>query len=226
MNTSNWKYYYKRTAIHDIASSNMLYSPLMNSDKNILCKHYCIDEDYQGVQPGMTQEIVDFFYEREVQFLEKLQHLNCTPKLLEIDRANNKVFIEWNTETLAQIIFDPSRSIDNELPNWKDQLYSIVKELKDSGHYKLALYPHCFFINKDGVLKTIDYYSVVPHDDYFIERNLIEGMIGDEGSYRFDRVELIDGILDLKEFFNLTMKVHLPKYWPDCPFPDFFNKLY
>lgn len=225
MNTSNWNYYYKRTAIHNASSSNMLYSALMNPDKTILCKHYCINEDYQGVQPGITQEIVDFFYAREVQFLEKLQHLSCTPKLLEIDRANNKVFIEWNTETLAQIIFDPNRSLSEEVPNWKNQLYNVVKEFKDSNHYKLALYPHCFFINKNGIIKTIDYYSVVPHDDCFIERNLIAGMIGDEGAYRFDQ-STTDGVIDLKEFFNLTMNVHLPKYWPDCPFPDFFNRLY
>ncbi len=225
MDTSNWNYYYKRTAEHVTASSNMLYTALMNPNKDILCKHYCINEDYQGPQSGMTQEIVDFFFEREVRFLEELQHLSCTPKLLEIDRANNKVFIEWNTETLSQIIFDPNRSIDKEIPSWKDQLYSVVKEFKDNGYYKLALYPHCFFINKDGILKIIDYYSVVPHDDYFIERKLIAGMIGTEGSYRFDQSE-VDGVIDLKNFFNLTMNIHLPNCWPDCPFPEFFNKLY
>ena len=136
MNTSNWKYYYKRTAEHVTASSNMLYTALMNPNKDILCKHYCINEAYQGPQPRMTQEIIDFFFEREVRFLEELQHLNCTPKLLEIDRANNKVFIEWNTETLSQIIFDPARSIHEEFPNWKDQLYSVIQEFKNSGHYK------------------------------------------------------------------------------------------
>ena len=225
MNTSNWKYYYKRTAEHVTASSNMLYTALMNPNKDILCKHYCINEDYQGVQSGMTQEIIDFFFKREVKFLEQLQHLSCTPKLLEIDRANNKVFIEWNTETLSQIIFDPTRSIDKEIPDWKVRLYSVVKEFKNSKHYKLALYPHCFFINKDGILKTIDYYSVVPHDDYFIERKLIAGMIGAEGSYRFDQSE-VDGVIDLRNFFNLTMNVHLLTCWPVCPFPEFFNKLY
>jgi hypothetical protein len=225
MNTSNWKYYYKRTADHVTASSNMLYTALMNPTNDILCKHYCINEDYQGHQPGMTQEIVDFFFEREVRFLEELQYLSCTPKLLKVDRDNNKVFIEWNTETLSQIVFDPNRSIDDEFPNWKDQLYSVVKEFKNSKHYKLALYPHCFFINKDGAIKVIDYYSVVPHDDSFIEKKLIAGMIGDEGSYRFDQSET-DGVIDLKNFFNLTMNIHLPKCWPDCPFPEFFNKLY
>ena len=225
MNTSNWKYYYKRTAEHVTASSNMLYTALINPNNDILCKHYCINEDYQGHQPGMTQEIVNFFFEREVQFLEQLQHLSCTPKLLEVDRDNNKVFIEWNTETLSQIVFDPNRSIDNEFPNWKDHLYSVVKEFKDNGYYKLALYPHCFFINKDGVLKVIDYYSVVPHNDYFIERKLIAGMIGAEGSYRFDQSE-VDGVIDLRNFFNLTMNVHLPTCWPDCPFPEFFDELY
>jgi len=158
MNTSNWKYYYKRTADHVTASSNMLYTALMNPTNDILCKHYCINEDYQGHQPGMTQEIVDFFFEREVRFLEELQYLSCTPKLLKVDRDNNKVFIEWNTETLSQIVFDPARSIDDEFPNWKDELYSVVKEFKNSKHYKLALYPHCFFINKDGAIKVIDYY--------------------------------------------------------------------
>jgi hypothetical protein len=62
MNTSNWKYYYKRTADHVTASSNMLYTALMNPNKDILSKHYCINEDYQGVQPGMTQDIIVVFF--------------------------------------------------------------------------------------------------------------------------------------------------------------------
>ena len=69
----------------------------MNPTNDILCKHYCINEDYQGHQPGMTQEIVDFFFEREVRFLEELQYLSCTPKLLKVDRDNNKVFIDKNS---------------------------------------------------------------------------------------------------------------------------------
>lgn len=222
---SNWNYYYKLTATKNLCDSNMLYSPKINPEGNIMCMDYCQDSIYRPDKELINQELLNWFYNREIRFLQELTNLKSTPKIYEIDTKNNRVFIEWNKETLSQIIFDDNRNIDTELPTWQRQIYNILKDFKTKEYYKLALYPHCFYISKDGELKTIDYYSVVPVSERFIERRIIESIIGKDGAYRFDQ-STDDGIIDFKKFFEITVKKHLTNYWPNSPFPNFFEEIY
>jgi hypothetical protein len=222
---SNWNYYYKLTPSRVLNDSNMLYSPKVNPEGNVMCMHYCQDQVYRPGRELIDQELIGWFFNREIRFLQELSNLNSTPKIYEIDTKNKCVFIEWNKETLSQIIFDDNRNIDNELPNWKTQIYNILKDFKQKDYYKLALYPHCFYISIDGELKTIDYYSVVPVNERYIERKIIESIIGKEGAYRFDQ-STENGIIDFKKFFEITVRQHLTNYWPNSPFPNFFEEIY
>jgi hypothetical protein len=222
---SNWNYYYKLTPEGYPHDSNLLYSPLVNPEGNVMCMHYCQDPVYRPDGRKIDKELIDWFYAREIKFIQDLSDLNSTPNIYEIDTTNNHVFIEWNKETLSQIVFDSNRSLDNEFPIWKEKLHSILKNIKQKNYYKMALYPHCFYISKDGELKTIDYYSVVPFSERFIERKVIEGVIGAQGAYRFDDCTQ-DGMIDFKKFFEITVNSHLTKYWPNSPVPTFFKEIY
>jgi serine/threonine protein kinase len=225
MNTDNWTYYYKQNAHGDLLPSNILYTPLLNPERDIMCMHYIINENYQGVKEGLTQEVVDFFFQREVKYLKALQHWSFTPDIIEIDEENNKIFIEWNNETLSQIVNNPVRELDQEILNWGEEIFDILKTLKEEGYLKVALYPHCFFMGKDGHMKTIDYYSVMPIEDRFIDRDFIEGMIGKEGAYRFDR-STKDGKIDFLPFLKITMREHLREYWQTNIFAEWYTQLY
>jgi hypothetical protein len=79
---------------------------------------------------------------------------------------------------------------------------------KENKFYKMAMYPHCFYKSKDNVLKSIDYYSVVPYDERYIERKVIEGIIGKDGAYRFDESTDNNGYIDFKiaSFFIAHLK--------------------
>ena len=225
MDNINWKYYRKISQGQEV-ESNLIYTPTVNPEGTVMCMHYCIDTEYRNNTPSaLTPELVEWFFEREVKFLVELQHLNCTPEVYEIDHKNKKIFIEWNNETLSQIVNDPNRSIDNEIPNWKNQLKEIFKDFHDAEHYKLSLYPHCFFIGKNDQIKTIDYYAVVPHDQPFIERKIIEGIIGPDGAYRFDS-STNDGLLDFKKFHEITVNTHLDNYWDSNSFKEVYKDQY
>jgi len=224
MNTDNWSYYYKQNKNLDLIPSNILYTPLVNPERNVMCMHYVLNENYQTPKEGLTQEVVDFFFEREVKYLKELNHWSFTPDILDIDEKNNKVFIEWNNETLSQVVNNPARNLDGEILDWKEQIYDILKTLKDEGYIKVALYPHCFF-EKGGEIKTIDYYSVMPFDDRYIDRSFIEGMIGKEGAYRFDR-STSDGKIDFLPFLKITMREHLTDYWSTDIFREWYTQLY
>jgi hypothetical protein len=188
--------------------------------------HYCTDRSYRNDGDIINEDLLQWFFEREVKFLDKLSTLKTSPTVHEVDFANRKVFIEWNKETLSQIIFDKTRNLDEELPDWQTQIKDFLISTKENEFYKMALYPHCFYISKDKVLKTIDYYSVVPYEERFIERKIIEGIIGKDGAYRFDESTDATGYIDFKKFFEITVTRHLSMYWPNTVFADVFKEIY
>ena len=82
MNNTNWNYYYKLNFEGRETESNLLYTPTVNDEGTVMCMHYRIDKDYRTNTPDeLTQELVDWFFEREVRFLKEFQHLSCTPEV-------------------------------------------------------------------------------------------------------------------------------------------------
>ena len=222
--TNNWDYYYKMTQGGILNTSNMLYTPRVNKEQNIMCMHYSFDKEYRKNDNPINDNLLDWFFHREVKFLTELSDLKTTPTVYEIDLKERKIFIEWNKETLSQILYS-GRSLDTELPDWKYQIKDFLVTAKQREFYKMALYPHCFFIDKNRTLKTIDYYSVVPYTERYIDRSIIEGIIGKDGAYRFDE-STTNGTIDFKQFFEITVTRHLAIYWPDSPFMDIFKEVY
>ncbi len=223
---SNWSYYYKLDIDGTPTSSNLLYVPTVNPEQTVMCMHYTTDKTYRDDDQIISEELLQWFFEREVKFLNLLSELKTTPEVYDVDFKNRKVFIEWNKETLSQIIFDKTRNLDLELPDWKQQIKDFLHSTKNNKFYKMALYPHCFYISKNNCLKSIDYYSVVPYEERFIERKVIEGIIGKDGAYRFDESTDANGYIDFKQFFEITVTRHLTRYWPSSIFADTFNELY
>jgi hypothetical protein len=225
--TSSWYYYYKLNPDGKPHSSNMLYTPRVNQERTIMCMHYCTDLIYRsGEDTHVNADLIQWFFDREVKFLNQLSHLKTTPDVYDIDLKNRKIFIEWNKETLSQILFTPGRDLDNELPNWQEQIRDFLIVTKENKFWKMALYPHCFYISKDNMLKTIDYYSLVPFEEQFIERKIIEGVIGKHGAYRFDQSTNEQGFIDFKKFFEITVTKHLSMTWPNAIFANVFKEIY
>ena len=220
----NWEYCYK---IQDgvLTNTNLLYSPLKNTLGDTLCMSWDVNDPYQSNNESLTQDLIDFFFEREVKYLSIFKDKPWAPEIKEVDLNNKKIFIEWNNISLNAIINNDNLDLNNECPNWKEQIFNILSDINNAGYYKLALYPHCFFLNKEGLIKTIDFYSVIEKDYPFIERRLIEGMIGKDSTGRFDD-STSDGVINFKTFFDITMTNHLGKTWiKDNPFPEFYEKL-
>ena len=223
--TSNWNYYYKLTPDARLSTSNLLYVPKLNPEQTVMCMSYVTDKAYRDDEQTITEDLLEWFFNREVKFLDKFAKLKTTPAVYDVDLKRRQIFIEFNKETLSQIMYNPSRNLDNECPDWQEQVRNFLISTKENNFYKMALYPHCFYIGKDGELKTIDYYSVVPFDERFIERRVIESIIGKDGAYRFDE-STTDGYIDFKKFFEITVTRHLSRYWPTTIFADTFNELY
>jgi len=222
MNTDNWKYLYKIVDGHP-CTTNLLYTPLVNDTQDIMCMLWDENSPYQE-NKRLTADLVNFFFEREVKYLTAFQGRPWVPKLIDVDLTNRKIFIEWNRETLNTIIFTKGRDLSKECPTWKEQIFEILKDVLDSGYYKMALYPHCFFIDANRRIKSFDFYSVIERDNPFIERRLIEGMIGNHSTDRFN-LSTDNGVINFETFFKITLTSHLKNSWPDNPFPDYYKRL-
>jgi hypothetical protein len=222
MNTDNWKYFYKIVDGRP-NTTNLLYTPLINETEDVMCMLWDENSLYQE-NTRLTADLVNFFFEREVKYLTTFQGKPWAPKLIDVDLQNRKIFIEWNKETLNTIMFTPGKDLDEECPDWKEQIFEILKDILDSGYYKMALYPHCFFIDTKGKIKTFDLYSVIERDNPYIERRLIEGMIGEQSTGRFDD-STSDGVINFETFFKITLTDHLSKTWPANPFPEYYKRL-
>ena len=219
---SNWNYLYKISKGDPRCTTNLMYTPLINPEQSVMCMLWDNESPYQSKRK-ISKDLIELFFKREVEFLTKLQGYDWSPKLLEI--TDNKIFIEWNKESLNHIIFG-GRNLDQECPTWRDQIYSMLSDLKNAGLYKMALYPHCFFLDNNRQIKTIDFYSCAYMSDPFIDIDSIKEMIGDESVERFNQATTVDGKLDFRIFFKITMLKHLNTSWPDSPFGNFYRELF
>ena len=224
MITDDWKYYYKMARGGSWDTTNLLYTPMVNPEETVMCLIYDETHEYQKDSKGLTKDLVNFFFEREVKYLETFQSYKWAPKLFDIDYANRTIFTEFYPNTINRILLTPDRNLDLEYPNWKDQIFSMLKDIDQAGYYKMALYPHCFFFDKNSQLKTIDFYSCVEKDNCLIPRNKVEGLIGGDSTGRFNNATVGSNV-DFEIFFKTTMLTHLAQRWPDNPFPEFYKEL-
>jgi len=225
---SNWSYLYKidyEFPENETEPTNMLYTPMVNPEGTVLCMIWDEKHPYQSTNTKLTLDLVDFFFQRELDNLIRLQGYHWAPKIYKIEREHRRIFLEWNKRSLNNILAK-SNNLDVLCPSWKEQLFQIVKGLRDAGYYKMSLYPHCFFINKVGVIKTIDFYACVGIKERYIPKEKLTGMIGPLSTDRFNLSTVGDQI-DFKKFFDLTMNEFLYKTWKESnPFPEFYKTLF
>ena len=225
MDTRDWKYFYKVDYEHghDV-TTNMMYSPKINSEKTMMCMVWDESDTYQHESGSLSKDIIDFFFEREVKYLTYFQKFDWATRLVEVDISSRHIIIEFPGESLNNIVTDPKRNLDIECPDWKEQIFNILKDIRKSGYYKMALYPHCFYLI-NGKIKTFDFYSCIEMSYPYVERNKLEGLIGPDSGGRFNS-STIDGLVDFSIFFKNTLLNHLKITWADNPFPEFYRKIY
>jgi hypothetical protein len=221
---SDWKYFYKIDQGF-LCSTNVMYTPLINPSGTIMCMLWDEHSEYQNDNPNiLSADLINFFFKRELESIKKFQSYSWAPKLLDVNERDRKIFIEWNNNTINHILYNSNCNLNDYCPTWKEQIFQILKDIIATGYYKMALYPHCFYID-NGIIKTFDFYSCVGIKERYIPRAVLEGMIGMSSVDRFDKATTLDNQIDFEIFFRDTLNIQLAKYWPDNPFPNFYKKL-
>lgn len=201
MDTSAWRELYKFADGHPCRATT-IYVPLVNELGTV----FCMDFGNAEIQFDNT-----FFFLRELEFLNKFKDYDWAPNVLSIDRDNKKVYISWNTDTCNTII-NSDRTLDEVCPDWKKQLAIIINQLLAAGVYKLTLYPHCFYVDNTGKLRTTDFYGCVPQHDTQIPKSVVENIMSKSSAHRWAEATAGDTV-DFKIFFMRAIEEHIHE-WP------------
>lgn len=163
-----YEYYYNNVPGVGLTRNNLIYTSLINKEKNVFVQWYYNDTGYHADQ----NEIVDPVkmtekWEREVKYLKLMtehypQHV---PKIYKIDHAEKKIFLKvegidfWNRADCDQANYDAV------LPNWQDQMLEIIQAHKSLGLHKYSMHPSSYFV-VNGKLKSINYFFTYhKHED-------------------------------------------------------------
>ena len=222
MNLNTWDYYCKINPEKLTPSiSNMIYTPMIKDDT--FCMWFDHTNTYQDphLRPLFTKELVKFFFDREVKYLTAFKERAWAPTVLDINESTQQIFFKWSGETCNNIIYS-GRNLNDYCSNWEEQLYVILKDIVDSGYYKVSLYQHCFFI-ENGILKTFDFYGCAETSNPFVEIKTIQGMIGTQSGPRFETATQ-GGKLNIKIFFKEALEKHIR--WPNNALNTIYRKIY
>ena len=103
LDISSWEYFYKMDYAYGYnTASNLLYTPKISPDGSVMAMIYDEKQEYQHENIGLTKELTDFFFEREIKYLKIFQKYDWAPTLLDVDYDNRILFIEFNKETLIK----------------------------------------------------------------------------------------------------------------------------
>ena len=87
--TKNWDYIYK-IKNGEQEGTNLLYSPTTNNSKDILCMSWDLHDPYQSSNTNLDQDLIDFFFDREVRYLNTFKDRQWAPEIYKIDLKNKK----------------------------------------------------------------------------------------------------------------------------------------
>ena len=206
MNTETWTPFFKYNDDGVLCLAQQTYEPLISPDRKIFCANYDWQNLYQRkyeTRELYTADVCDWFFDNEVQHLLNYKDKPYTPTILDIDHKNKKIFFEWNGYTFNEMLFK------GDTVAWEESLKYIMLDLYESGTYKLTMYPHCHYLDKHGVMKTIDWYGCVPVKSPFIEAKYMDAIVHETARFRLDETERTNTHYNLELMYKQSMCNHV-----------------
>ena len=211
---SDWKPFYKydNNGTYN-CMSQQTYEPLTSPDGKTFCANYDWQNTYQRIwQPdrvGYTQDVVEYFFNKEVEYVTRFKNKQYAPDILDIDYVNKRIFYSWGNSCNA-LIYGNKGTMPKD---WQDQVSNMLLDAYNNGVYKLTMYPHCFYVDADDLMHTIDWYGCVEVADPFIETKYMDGIIHSTAQFRLDETgELVNGKYNLGKMFKQSLGKHVDWY--------------
>lgn len=155
-----YSYYYNQVPGQEPVRNNLVYTSLISEDKKVFVQHYVNDTEYhRGKNEVVDPEKMREKWSRELCFLSHMAtHApDCVPKILDIDLREKKIYLEIDGVDLWQRSLDTNCGFNEILPDWQEQMLTIIQKHKDLNLYKYSMHPSSYFI-VDDKLKSINYF--------------------------------------------------------------------
>ena len=206
MNTDHWQPFFKYGEDGTLCLAQQTYEPLISTDRKVFCANYDWQNKYQRMYEARdlyTEDVCDWFFQNELYYLEKFKDRSYTPNILDIDYKNKKIFFEWHGYTFNEMLHNC------EPVEWQEQLKYIMIDLYNSGTYKLTMYPHCHFLDANGVMKTIDWYGCVTITNPLIKTKYMDAIVHETARFRLDETDRSDTHYNLELMYKQSMLNHV-----------------
>lgn len=202
----NWQPFFKYNDDGKLALAQQTYEPLISEDRKVFCANYDWQNKYQRMYEARelyTEDVCEWFFQNEIYHLTRFKGKPYVPNVIDIDYKNKKIFFEWNGYTFNEMLFK------GEPVEWKEQLKYIMTDLYNEGTYKLTMYPHCHFLDADGVMKTIDWYGCVAVKNPIIKTKYMDAIVHETARFRLDETERTETHYNLELMYKKSMRNHV-----------------
>jgi hypothetical protein len=204
----DWKNFYKYDA-YGAAVANMLYEPLVNEERTVFCMNWNANKYYSNEL--MTEELYQFWFEREVKYLLMLKYRTYAPEVLDIDYGKRKIKFRWYDKSLNYLI---EKNTIESISNWKDKVKAIITDLEKQGIYKINTYPHTFYFDDKNQAHCMDMYGCSDNNSRYIDIDYLRPLIRNDRFSKFT----INNTVDTHELYQETISTNYAQ-WPG----DFLN---
>ena len=163
---SKLNYYYNNVPGKGSCRNNLIYTSLISDDLKTFVKWYNNDTEYhQGQNEVVDPQLMKAKFQRELHFLSNMAWHNpdMVPKIKEVSIPDRKIYLEIDGPDFWQRSIDEG-GYDAVLPNWREQMFNIIKAHKARGWYKYSMHPSSYFV-VDGKLKSINYFFTYSSDE-------------------------------------------------------------
>jgi hypothetical protein len=174
-----FSYYYNRVPGANPSRNNLIYTSLISKDKRTFVQWYYNDLTYHKNQNQVVDaSLMEEKWTREITYLTQMQdtYPNMVPKILEIDTACRKIYLEVSGPDFWQQALDNNCAYDDILPDWQDQMIEIVKAHRAIGVWKYSMHPSSYFV-VNGRLKSINYFFAYHQSEPLVSIKDVESHI-------------------------------------------------
>lgn len=169
--------------------------------------------DFNPAGDRYPTELVISSYERECKYLTRLQKYSWAPEVISFHHSSRQIQFRWYGNTCEETLST----------NWKKQLETVVKDLKQEAIHKPSFYPKFFYIDSNDNLKAYAFYSASDYAEQPISMDFYRPILNPDRGALVDQLEA-DGKLDMKILVERAFTDYIK--WPDNVLAEIYKKLF
>lgn len=162
-----YNYYYNTIPEAGKVRNNLIYTSLISEDQTVFVKWFHNDSEYHmGMNEVVDPALMESKWERELKYITLMNDFypEHIPVILDINLSEKKIYFQIEGVDFWQQHYDRNCLYEQVLPDWQDQMLSIIQSHKNLDLYKYSMHPSSYFV-VDGKLKSINYFFTYHKDE-------------------------------------------------------------